>query len=77
MGVGRTLGEFSFIGADDVVTCQVIFAKTDDATMKLTTMPMYLLADILVVIGEHRKDVGMVCVVLGLLIFFCGEDSCF
>ena len=76
MGVGRTLREFSFIGADAVVACQVIFAEADDSTMKLARMPVESLTEVLVAIGEHLNDVGMICLVVGLLTFFSGEDLC-
>ena len=78
MGVGCTLGRLSSAGADELVTCQVIFAKADGATMKGTKVPMQPLADILGSLGKHLEleDVRVVCVVVGLLNFFYGENMC-
>ena len=58
-----------------MVTRQVIFAKADDTTMKLTEVPVELLADTLDVLGKHFNDAGMICAVVGLLTFSCGEDT--
>ena len=53
------------------------FARADDATIKLAKMPIEPLAEILVAIGQHLKDVEMICLVVGLLTVFSGEDLCF
>ena len=77
MGVRRTLGRLSSAGAGEVVTCQVIFAEANGATMELAEMPVDVILDALVAFGEHCQDVKMICVVVVLLDFFCGEDMCF
>ena len=76
MGVGRTLGEFSFIGADAGVACQDILAEVDNATINIAKMPMELLTKLLVAVGKHLKDVGMICLVVELLTFFSDDDLC-
>ena len=64
-------------GADELMTCQVIFSEADGATMKLTEVPVEVLPDALVAFGEHFQDVRMICIVVVLLDFFCGEDKSF
>ena len=77
MGVCCTLGRLSSAGAHELVTCQVIFAEADGATMKPTEVPVEVLPDALVASGEHCQDWKMICVVVVLLDFFCGEDMSF
>ena len=45
--------------------------------MKLTEVPVEVLTDALVAFGEHFQDVRMICIVVVLLDFFCGEDKSF
>ena len=59
------------------MTCQVIFAAADGATMELAEVPVEVLPDDLVAFGKHCQDVKMICVVVVLLDFFCGEDMSF
>ena len=77
MGVCRTLGRLSSAGAGEVVTCQVIFAEANGATMELAEVPVDLIPDACVAFGEHCQDARMICVVVVLLDFFCGEDMSF
>ena len=71
------LGRLSPAGADELVTCQVGFTEVNGATMKLAEVPVEVLPDALDALGEYFQDAGMICVVLGLLTFFCGEDMSF
>ena len=77
MGVSCALGRLSFAGADEVVTCQVIFAKANSATMELAEVPVDVIPDALVAFGEHCKDARMIRVVVVLLDCFGGEDMSF
>ena len=61
-------------GADELVTCQVIFSEADGATMKLTEVPVEMLLDAPGAFGENFQDAVMICVVVVLLDFLCGED---
>ena len=45
-----------------MVTCQVIFSKADDTTMKLAEVPVELLVDALGALGEHFKDARIIYV---------------
>ena len=48
MGVCCALGRLSSAGADEVVMCQVIFAKVNGATMELAEVPVDVIPDALV-----------------------------
>ena len=45
--------------------------------MELAEVPVDVIPDALVAFGEHFQDVSMICVVVVLLDFFCGEDMSF
>ena len=77
MGVCCTLGRLLSAGADELVTCQVIFSEADGATMKLTEVPVEVLPDALVAFGEHCKDARMIRAVVVLLDCFGGENMSF
>ena len=71
------MGRLSSVGADKLVTCQVGFTEVNVATMKLTEVPVEVLLDALGAFGEHFQDAGMICVVVVLLDFLCGENVSF
>ena len=77
MGVCCAPGRLASARAGELVTCQVIFSEADGATMELAEVPVEVLPDDLGAFGEHFQDARMICVVVVLLDFFCGEDMSF